>query len=99
MISADNAPATSAVALAYSAGDAAPRVVAAGSGLLAEEILRRARAAGVPIHASRELVSLLMRADLDQHIPPLLYRAVAELLVWLHHVEHRRGDCATPGRR
>jgi len=98
MASANNAPA-SAVALAYTAGDTAPRVVAAGNGLLAEEILRRARAAGVPIHASRELVSLLMRVDLNQHIPPLLYRAVAELLVWLHQLERVRGERASPERR
>ncbi len=54
-----------AAALAYEAGDArtgrAPRVSAKGSGFLAEEIIARARAAGVPIHESRELVSLLMQ--------------------------------------
>lgn len=81
-------PTASAVALAYETGDAAPRVVAQGRGLLAEEILRRARAAGVQVHASRELVSLLMQVDLDSHIPPELYRAVAELLAWLYRLEH-----------
>lgn len=81
---------TSAVALAYALGDTAPRVVAKGSGLLAEEILRRAEAAGIPVHASRELVSLLMQVDLDLHIPPELYRAVAELLTWLYRVEKGR---------
>ena len=81
-------PRTSAVALAYAAGDSAPRVVAKGRGLLAEEILRRAQAAGIPVHASRELVSLLMQVDLDRHIPPELYRAVAELLAWLYRIEH-----------
>ncbi|MGQ0509189.1 MAG: EscU/YscU/HrcU family type III secretion system export apparatus switch protein [Betaproteobacteria bacterium] len=84
----DSAYKASAVALAYEAGDTAPRVVAKGSGPLAEEILRRARAAGVPVHASRELVSLLLQVDLDRHVPPQLYRAVAELLVWLHRLEH-----------
>jgi flagellar biosynthesis protein len=69
--------------------------VAKGRGLLAEEILRRARAAGVQVHASRELVSLLMQVDLDSHIPPELYRAVAELLAWLYRLEHGRG--ATSG--
>jgi flagellar biosynthesis protein len=84
-------PRASAVALAYAAGDSAPRVVAKGRGLLAEEILRRAQAAGIPVHASRELVSLLMQVDLDRHIPPELYRAVAELLAWLYRIE-RGGD-------
>ena len=85
----------SAVALAYATGDTAPRVVARGRGLLADEILRRARAAGVPVHASRELVSLLMQVDLDRHIPPELYRAVAELLAWLYRLENRAN--ASPG--
>jgi flagellar biosynthesis protein len=77
----------SAVALAYRAGDAAPRVVAKGRGLLADEIVRRARAAGLYVHESRELVGLLMQVDLDRHIPPQLYVAVAELLAWLYRNE------------
>jgi flagellar biosynthesis protein len=84
----EHAQKASAVALAYAAGDSAPRVVAKGRGLLAGEILRRAQAAGIPVHASRELVSLLMQVDLDRHIPPELYRAVAELLAWLYRLEH-----------
>ena len=76
-----------AVALAYRNGAAAPRVTAKGSGAIAEEIIRRAREAGVYVHESRELVSLLMQVDLDQHIPPLLYVAVAELLAWLYRME------------
>jgi flagellar biosynthesis protein len=91
MRSTRSRPTANAVALAYETGDAAPRVVAKGRGLLAEEILRRARAAGVQVHASRELVSLLMQVDLDSHIPPELYRAVAELLAWLYRLEHGRG--------
>ena len=77
----------SAAALAYRGGDRAPRVVAKGRGILADEIIRRAHAAGVYVHESRELVSLLMQLDLDRHIPPQLYVAVAELLGWLHRIE------------
>jgi flagellar biosynthesis protein len=77
----------SAVALAYQAGDSAPRVVAKGSGLVAEQIIERAREAGVFVHQSRELVGLLMKVDLDGQIPPALYRAIAELLAWLYHIE------------
>ena len=69
-----------AVALAYQSGQAAPKVVAKGRGLLAEMIIERAREAGLFVHESPEMVSLLMQVDLDQHIPPELYRAVAELL-------------------
>ncbi len=80
----------SAVALAYDENDAAPRVSAKGRGLLADTIIERAREAGVYVHESRELVSLLMQVDLDQHIPPELYVVVAELLAWLYRIEHEQ---------
>ncbi len=77
----------SAVALAYRDGEAAPKVVAKGKGLVAEQIIARAREAGVFVHESKELVALLMDVDLDRQIPPALYRAIAELLAWLYHIE------------
>lgn len=76
-----------AVALAYSQTDAAPRVVAKGRGLMAEQIIARAHEHGVYVHESPELVSLLLQVDLDQHIPPQLYLAIAELLAWLYRLE------------
>ncbi|MDQ3185734.1 MAG: EscU/YscU/HrcU family type III secretion system export apparatus switch protein [Pseudomonadota bacterium] len=76
-----------AVALAYRAGQSAPQVVAKGRGLIAETIIHEARAHGIYVHKSAELVSLLMQVDLDQHIPPQLYRAVAEVLAWLYRLE------------
>jgi flagellar biosynthesis protein len=82
-----NDPVKSAVALAYSQTDAAPRVVAKGRGMIAEQIILRAREHGVYVHESPELVSLLMQIDLDQRIPPQLYIAVSELLAWLYRLE------------
>lgn len=76
-----------AVALAYGASDGAPRVVARGRGLIADEIIRRARESGVFVHESRELVALLMQVDLDREIPPALYAAIAELLAWLYRID------------
>jgi flagellar biosynthesis protein len=83
-----------AVALAYQTGDTAPKVVARGRGLIAQEIISRAKEHGVFVHESKELVALLMQVDLDKHIPPALYRVVAELLAWLYHVEtaQKAGD-------
>lgn len=80
--------ARAAAALAYREGDAAPRLVAKGRGLVADAIIEQARASGVYVHESRELLALLMQVDLDSHIPPGLYLAVAELLAWLHHLEN-----------
>lgn len=83
-----------AVALAYTQTDAAPRVVARGKGLLAEQIISRAREHGVYVHESPELVALLTQVDIDQQIPPQLYLAIAELLAWLYRVE--LGDKTPP---
>ena len=76
-----------AVALTYTQTDAAPRVVAKGRGLVAEQIIARAKEHGVYVHESPELVSLLMQIDLDQRIPPQLYVAVSELLAWIYRLE------------
>lgn len=83
-----------AVALAYSQTDAAPRVVAKGQGLMAEQIIARAHEHGVYVHESAELVSLLMQVDLDRHIPPQLYLAIAELLAWLYRLESSQAEPA-----
>lgn len=83
-----------AVALAYGAGEGAPRVVAKGRGPVAEEIIERARAHGVYVHESAELVSLLMQVDLDARIPPALYLAVAQLLAWLYRIEQGQGTAS-----
>lgn len=77
----------SAVALRYQAEDAAPTLIAKGQGLVAEQIIARAREAGIFVHESKELVNLLMQLDLDQQIPPQLYQAVAEVLAWVYEIE------------
>ncbi len=79
-----------AVALAYQSGTSAPRVVAKGRGVLAETIIARAKEAGVFVHESPELVTLLMQVDLDKHIPPELYRAVAEVLAFVYWLEQQQ---------
>ena len=87
-ITLTHTPLPGAVALTYHSGMIAPRVVAKGQGLVAEEIIRRAQEADVYVHESAELVALLMQVDLDDHIPPELYIAVAELLTWLYRLEN-----------
>jgi len=81
-----------AVALAYKPGDAAPKVIAKGRGLIAEEIIARARQHDIYVHESAELIALLMQVDLDAHIPPQLYVAIAELLAWLYRIERRGAE-------
>jgi flagellar biosynthesis protein len=87
-----------ATALAYDTQkrNAAPRVIAKGYGLVAEMIVQRAKDAGLYVHESPEMVSLLMQVDLDSRIPPELYRAVAELLAWLYRLENGQGAVDVP---
>jgi flagellar biosynthesis protein len=77
----------SAIALSYKEGSPAPLVVAKGYGEVAERIIDFARQSGVFVHDSPELVSLLMQVDIDQRIPPELYRAVAEVLAFIYYLE------------
>lgn len=85
---ADPSPAAApaaAVALRYTAGvDAAPTVVAAGQGRVAERILAAAAAAGVPLHHDPDLAALLAALDLDSEIPVEAFAAVAEILICLY---------------
>jgi len=89
-----------AVALAYqSAQDGAPHIIAKGSGVSAEAIISLARECGVYVHQSPELVNLLMQVDLDQEIPPELFRAVAEILFWLHNLDQGASESQGSSRR
>lgn len=78
----------SAIALAYNEGEAAPKVVAKGNGMVADQIIALAKENDVFVHESKELVSMLMQVDLDDHIPPALYQAIAEILAWLYQLEN-----------
>ena len=79
-----------AAALGYdSETDEAPRLLAKGAGELADRIIALAREHGIPIREDRDLVAVLARLDLDQEIPPELYKAVAELLAFVYRVNSR----------
>jgi flagellar biosynthesis protein FlhB len=63
----------------------APKVVAKGRNLLAEEIKAEARWAGVPIIENPPLAQSLYRSvEVGQAIPVELYAAVAAILAWLY---------------
>jgi flagellar biosynthesis protein len=66
-----------------------PRVVAAGRGKLAEEIVAAAEAAGIPLREDPLLAEALSALDLDERVPPELYRAVAEAILWAYGLAAR----------
>ena len=70
------------VALSYDS-IGAPTVTATGDGLIAEAIVKRAHEFDVPVIEDPKLVQLLSAVPLGEEIPTELYRAVAEILVFL----------------
>jgi flagellar biosynthesis protein len=60
-----------------------PRVVAKGRGATGEAILALAREHGVPIEENAALAEALAQVELGDDIPEALYRAVAEVLVFI----------------
>ncbi|MDO8276954.1 MAG: EscU/YscU/HrcU family type III secretion system export apparatus switch protein [Burkholderiaceae bacterium] len=74
-----------AVALKYDA-PGAPRVVAAGRGLVGERIIAAAHAHGVPLEHNPLLAEALSKVEVDSEIPERLFVAVAEILAFLMRV-------------
>jgi flagellar biosynthesis protein len=67
----------------------APVVTAAGEGAVAEEIIRRAHEAGVPVTEDPRLAAVLSQVDAGLMIPPELYVVVAEVLAYVYQLEDR----------
>jgi flagellar biosynthetic protein FlhB len=92
-----------AVALRYEVGKAAPRVVAKGSGVVADRIREEANAAGVPMVRDIPLARAVHAAcELGDEIPEDLYTAIAHVLVFVASLRARgaaRGIHSLPPRR
>ena len=73
--------------------DFAPKVVAAGRGTTAEQILEIAFAQGIKVREDADLAQLLSAVDEDSEIPLDAFAAVAEILVYLY----RANGKAPPG--
>lgn len=85
-------PKQQAIALSYQQNDnVAPKVVAKGSGFIAEKILATAKQHSVPVYQNKTLVSMLMAVELDREIPPELYQAVAEVLAHIYRIDQKIG--------
>lgn len=76
-----------AVALAYTPGDAAPKILATGKGALADRIIESAKEADVPTYQDDKLADTLSRLQIGDMIPPELYEVVAEILVFVNDMD------------
>lgn len=88
-------PPSKAVALKYD-GKSAPKVTATGEGALAEEIVRIAREAGVPLYENPELVGVLSQLDLGEEIPETLYRVIAEIIAFAYYIQGKTPENWNP---
>jgi flagellar biosynthesis protein len=71
-----------AVALHYDR-TGAPRVIAKGKGTIGEKIIELARANDIPIEENEVLAGALSNVELGDEIPTELYKAVAEVLIFV----------------
>ena len=76
-----------ATALKYKSDDSAPKLVAKGLGLVAENIINKATESEVAIYKDETLAKQLYNLSVGEQIPPDLYNAVAEVLVFIARLD------------
>lgn len=76
-----------AVALAYEPGETAPKIVAAGKGVIAEKIIEKAKESEIPFYRDDKLADTLSKLEIGANIPPELYEVVAEILVFVDDMD------------
>ncbi|WP_188454404.1 EscU/YscU/HrcU family type III secretion system export apparatus switch protein [Virgibacillus oceani] len=77
-----------AAALRYHTGrDNAPKVTATGKGLVADNIIAKAKENNVPVQEDSSLVELLAELNINETIPEELYQAVAEVFAYVYRTD------------
>lgn len=85
----NHGPRKKAVALQYDTeSQAAPKVIAKGTGYIAEQILALAKDNDIHIHEDPDLLNVLSVLDLQSEIPEHLYLAVAEILAFVYRLNN-----------
>jgi flagellar biosynthesis protein len=77
-----------AVALHYDR-KGAPTVIAKGKGTIGAKIIEVAKANNIPIEENEILAGALSRVEIGDEIPNELYRAVAEVLIFVLRLSGR----------
>ena len=79
-----------AVAIQYDTSEIAPKVLAKGAGIVAEKIVETGILNDIAVHEDALLADDLTRLDIGEHIPPELYLAVAQVLVFINELDGER---------
>lgn len=80
-----------AVAVAYVPGEQAPKILATGTGAVADKIIETAKEHNVPLYQDNKLADTLSRLKIGEMIPPELYEVVAEILVFVDDMDRMKG--------
>lgn len=67
----------------------APKITAAGRGVIAEQIIALAHENGINVREDANLVEILAQFELDSPIPSEAFGAVAEILSYVYRVNNR----------
>lgn len=71
-----------AIAIQYNPDEVAPKILASGTGIIADKIIEKAKSSDVPLYEDDKLANTLSKLDIGEYIPPELYSIVAEILVF-----------------
>ncbi|WP_188205790.1 EscU/YscU/HrcU family type III secretion system export apparatus switch protein [Alkalibacillus aidingensis] len=67
----------------------APKVIAKGKGLIAEDIINSAGEHDIPVYEDQALVELMSELNINETIPEDLYQAVAEVFAFIYQLDKK----------
>lgn len=80
-----------AIAIKYKSDiDKAPKIVAKGKGIVASNIIKRAKSSDVFINEDENLANKLYNIELGNEIPLELYEAVASILAFVYEIDEEK---------
>ena len=65
-------------------------MLATGSGEVAKNIINLAKSHDIPIKEDADLIEVLSKVDLNEEVPPNLYKAVAEIFNFLYQMTNKK---------
>lgn len=80
-----------AIAIQYNPDEVAPKILASGTGIIADKIIEKAKSSDVPLYEDNKLANTLSKLDIGEYIPPELYSIVAEILVFVDNLDKIKG--------
>jgi flagellar biosynthesis protein len=81
-----------AIALSYKEEYNAPKVIAKGKGEIADRILEVAKKEEIEIYEDEDLAEDLLKLELNDEIPPELYEAVSEIILFVYSLDREKGE-------